>query len=415
MRRVFALCLILMLLVPASAKFKYRFDKAWENPETVFSAWIKVNDVLKIGDRYYLKLTDVDSDKKTASIEFVVLLDGNYHDLGLGEAGLISREQIIDGITMQAHEQMIFEDSDERRQRHPFRVSLTWADEDQNAAFIHISRKRDDVINVTWFVKSFGGWLSEGESIQSGEYTISMLTADYSGTKARVRIEKDGIPIKDIRIYKFPVFGRVMDSAGDDIIVEFVDGKYGACAANINVYTRRALACGIFKKVTAEKVTVPKPVAVPEVTPAPTPTLAPPIKPKPEISVSKQAYETELNPGESTRIIVILKNNGEGLAKNLRISDMVPPAFMITSGTNVWSLDSLAPGQSTWFFYSISSSIPNVYELPQASVSYQDEEGNYYHADSNKLKITVKKSAPKIKEEKGLIQRILGLIFSLFD
>ncbi len=426
MRRVLVLCLIVMFLSPTySAKFKYNFDKAWEDPETVFSAWIKVNDVLKIGDRYYLKLTDVEEDENTASAEFIILLDGNYDDLGLGETGLLSREQIKDGIEMSARDPMIFEDSDERRKRHPFRVSFTWADEDHGTAFIHIARKRDDIINVTWFVRSFGGWLSEGETIQSGEYTLSMATVDYSGTKAKVRVEKKGTPIKDLRIYKHSVLGNIMDSAGDDIVVEFVDGRYtdtGTCAANINVYTRRALACGIFKKVTAEKVTVPKPITpAPEVptTPVPAvpvPTIAPPVpKPEPKVSVSKQVYEPELNPGESTRVVVILKNNGDGVARNLKISDLLPPAFTITSGTNVWSLDLLAPGQSTWFFYSISSSIPNIYELSQASVSYQDEEGNFYHADSNKVKITVKKSLPETKEEKGLIQRILGLIFSLFD
>lgn len=93
--------------------------------------------------------------------------------------------------------------------------------------------------------------------------------------------------------------------------------------------------------------------------------------------------------GDTTKLYLTLKNNGDGIAKNVEFSySVLPVAFKYYAGSSSWS-GNLNPGQSKYIEYNVENDDEGTFEVSQAYTSYNDELGNPYSMSLNPISITV--------------------------
>jgi len=80
----------------------------------------------------------------------------------------------------------------------------------------------------------------------------------------------------------------------------------------------------------------------------------------PNLAINKQAHRSEIEAGDTVIYTITVTNNGDGTAKNLKVTDVLPDGFVVlSSGNSVveWTKNELAPNNSwTNIFTSVSSS-----------------------------------------------------------
>jgi uncharacterized repeat protein (TIGR01451 family) len=109
----------------------------------------------------------------------------------------------------------------------------------------------------------------------------------------------------------------------------------------------------------------------------------------PELVTSKELSKSEVTEGEEIVVTVIVKNEGEGDAFDVVVSDGVPGTIPIVSGKNEITQDVLKPEEALVLKYTVKAS--SSANLGGTKTSWQDELGNTYTMDLETVSLTVSK------------------------
>jgi uncharacterized repeat protein (TIGR01451 family) len=126
--------------------------------------------------------------------------------------------------------------------------------------------------------------------------------------------------------------------------------------------------------------------------------------PRPTLKIVKNVDKTRAREGEEIEVTLTVKNEGEGLARNVYLKDDVS-RLRVVGGITEWRGE-LAPGSSQSISYRVTAEHPLV--LKPAVVSFTDESGRQGSLQSNTVSIDVQavekhpemKPIEIIKEEK---------------
>lgn len=139
-----------------------------------------------------------------------------------------------------------------------------------------------------------------------------------------------------------------------------------------------------------------------------------PPKPRyPKVIALKTTTDRTLVEGGVTTVEVTLQNIGDGVARNIRLSDSVPEGFELVEGNTSWAGE-LEPGGVEVVSYKIRANKLPVrdkvtYELPEVNVTYEDVRGVFYSFTGASILITV---TPKLPPEQPPSVSIIDRMFS---
>lgn len=141
------------------------------------------------------------------------------------------------------------------------------------------------------------------------------------------------------------------------------------------------------------------------------------------LRIDKSLSDSKINVTENTEITVSVKNIGEASAKDVVITDYIPPNFEVIGNTKA-NLTELKPGEKTVLKYTLRALMGGSYNIEGAVVSWTDKLGNEYQKRSNALRLKVTKAPevvkePAVEEEKGqelsptqtIMTAVVSLIF----
>ncbi|MFQ6063646.1 MAG: LamG-like jellyroll fold domain-containing protein, partial [Methanosarcinales archaeon] len=96
------------------------------------------------------------------------------------------------------------------------------------------------------------------------------------------------------------------------------------------------------------------------------------------LTITKSLSTSTLQEGTQSTVTLTIKNTGSTPISNLKITDSLPSAFKLISGTLTKSIPSLTAEQSTTLTYTIEPYGIGTINLPEATATYQDQKGKSY-------------------------------------
>lgn len=122
----------------------------------------------------------------------------------------------------------------------------------------------------------------------------------------------------------------------------------------------------------------------------------------PILKINKALDDSMINVSGNTTITVSVKNIGDATARDVFITDYVPPNFEVKGDTETNQVE-LKAGDKIVLRYMVRTQTAGEYIIKRASVSWTDELGNVYQArsDAPKLKVVEKPKAKVTEELKG--------------
>ncbi|MCS4542333.1 MAG: DUF11 domain-containing protein [Euryarchaeota archaeon] len=96
----------------------------------------------------------------------------------------------------------------------------------------------------------------------------------------------------------------------------------------------------------------------------------------PELGIIKKVNRSIVEVDDSVTVTVTFKNFGPIPAKNVRVFEIMPPNFVLTTGKTYWD-GNLDVNQSVTYRYSLTALKVGDYELPPTRAIFSDEKGQY--------------------------------------
>jgi len=140
----------------------------------------------------------------------------------------------------------------------------------------------------------------------------------------------------------------------------------------------------------------------------------PPKPTYPKIVALKTTVDRIIMEGDTTTVEVTLQNIGDGVARNIKLTDIIPEGLELVEGNTTWTGE-LDPGGVEVVSYKIrAGALPvreNVtYELPGVNVTYEDSRGVFYSFTGASILLTVTPKAPVEKPSPGIGERVSAFL-----
>ena len=123
------------------------------------------------------------------------------------------------------------------------------------------------------------------------------------------------------------------------------------------------------------------------------------------LSIIKTATPNSIKQGQTTTIILTVKNTGSTEISDIEIADTIPQDLIFIDGETSKTYSSLTPKDSRQFQYVVQLNEAGTYNLNPATATYADEKGNYHTIKSKPAAIEV---IPSLVETTGQIQMTAG-------
>jgi uncharacterized repeat protein (TIGR01451 family) len=261
---------------------------------------------------------------------------------------------------------------------------------------------------LLWKFKAFDIVLStaisgDGEYVVAGSYDNNVYFFDRSGRllwKFKAKDEIWGVDISQD--------GRYVVAGSRDNAVYFLN----SLGELLSKYTTKYFVSSVSTSSTGEKTVAGSYdnnvyYLVKTTTRPPKPTY-------PKVIALKTAHDRELLEGGTTTVEVTLQNIGDGVARNVRLTDAIPLGFELVMGNTTWTGE-LDPGGVEVVTYSIKAKKLSVsekvtYELPEVNVTYEDVRGVFYSFTGASILVTVNPKAPEEKPPPAIGNRVSSYI-----
>jgi hypothetical protein len=101
---------------------------------------------------------------------------------------------------------------------------------------------------------------------------------------------------------------------------------------------------------------------------------------------------------ESVNVTLVVKNTGDGIARDVKLFDYIPKGWEVLAGKTSWRGD-LSPGKKVAISYLLMPPSPGNHTLPGAEASYYDKYGRSYRVNSSSVELSIPEKKAEPQEE----------------
>jgi len=119
----------------------------------------------------------------------------------------------------------------------------------------------------------------------------------------------------------------------------------------------------------------------------------------PRLEILKKLDRVTISRGDSVIVVLVVRNTGNKIARNIKVLDIVPEGFRLIDTPKLkkieYTIDELKPEQEKMFKYIITASYPGEYKIGDTKLLYYDLEGNSFEHIASGTSVRVN-GQPKI-------------------